>query len=171
MKQFLLSIVLLVATLILHPFIRHWVALAQLIPLLVIFWAWKLDPVQFIVTAMVGAFLNDIIVGDTLGFTALIWGILIFLTRTQIPWLEMYVYIFVSFIAFAGTVIYLTISRLAFMAHYRIWGWNLDLTSHIFLSALFNVLISLVIFPSLNVLYHIAREKPREADTLSHVHP
>lgn len=169
-RKIAFSLALLAGVLLFQSFLQENVKrifpLIQLTPVLLIFWAWKLESRDLIWLVCAGGLLSDFFVPDALGWGPVVMGITVLLTRTQTFLLKSYGVIFFAIVVFAATFVYLTLSRAAFLATYGYWSWNQYMNFTIFTASLFNALISPLCLWLLQKLY---REPKRRNVFLSNV--
>ncbi|MFZ5806777.1 MAG: hypothetical protein ACOY3I_06190 [Verrucomicrobiota bacterium] len=116
--------------------------LIQLMPILLVFWAWKLEAESVVWLVCAGGLMSDFLVPDALGWGPVVMGITILLARTQTFLLKSYGLFFFALVIFTATFLYLALSRLAFLVTYGYWSWDQRVNFTIFTAALFNALAS-----------------------------
>jgi hypothetical protein len=156
-RKIAFSLALLAGVVLVQPFLQESVKkifpLIQLIPVLLIFWAWKLEPRALIWLVCAGGLMSDFLTPDALGWGPVVMGITMLLARTQTFLLKSYGVFFFALVAFAATFVYLTLSRSVFLATYGYWSWNQYINFSIFTASLFNALVSPLLLWLLQRLY------------------
>lgn len=171
MNRFFVSMLILIPLILFQNVMAHFVGkffpLVNMIPILLVLWAWKLDMSTLVWVVCAGGVLRDFFVPDVVGFGPLTFAIVAFVARTQKTFLELYGYVFGMILVFTSTFLYLTIHRLAFLLRHEYWSWDLRLSSVLLMASLFNTLVSPFYFWALKPLY---REPSHQGILLSNVH-
>lgn len=140
------SLILLGVIFLFQPFLRgcfgSFLSLVHFVPIVLVFWAWKLDVQTLIWLICIGGLMGDFLVPDALGWGPVVMGMTVMLVRTQKFLLNNFGWTFFGVVVFAATFLYLGFSRLAFLVTQGYWSWGQDVSFAIVMASLFNTLLS-----------------------------
>lgn len=179
MRQLGYSCVLLAIVLSVQPWVREGLvtvgvpaplaALLDISPLLVLMWGWRLEHGVLGFHVVVCGLLRDGFVTDVMGFTPLIWGLLVLLVATQRTWLNSFQLFYAVPLAFVISVIGFFLQRLAYTLLHGGEVCSYELAMLMLAAALVNaVLLPLLLIP-LSGLYPRQVLNPPPGPVLRHV--
>lgn len=165
-----LSLVLVVICTLVNPLLRLWIPVANLVPILLVLWAWRLEPTPLMVTVFSASLLADFLVPEAFGLGPLLWGILIFVARSQHGLLISWGYLMAGVICFATTFLYLILGRLSYMLVNGLMTWPLDLFVQISAAALMNMIVGPLLILAVSPAYPVKRSHQASQPVWTHAH-
>jgi|GEM_PF-4377832 len=168
--RFLLSQLLVVVLLFANVPLRYYIPVANLTPILIVLWAWRLDSKSMAWTTFCGAVLADFVVPDAFGTAPIIWGVLLFIARSQYTLMMAFGYPVASVICFAISFLYIIAGRLVYMAANGTWSWTPELLLQIAMASLVNLFIAPVLYLILMPAYPVQRKTQTTKPFREHAH-
>jgi hypothetical protein len=120
--------------------LRDWIL--DLTPLLLVHGALRLTAAQLVFLMIGGGMLHDVMVPHAPGTGPLLWGVILFMIRSQLSWIRQGNWIVLILLGFVSTFLYLSLERVLFLAAHGFWQWNLDLSLKIVNASLLNALLA-----------------------------
>jgi hypothetical protein len=114
----------------------------DLVPLLLIYGALRLPAVQLVFLMIAGGMLHDLMVPHAPGTGPLLWGVILFMIRSQLDWIRQGNWIILILLGFVSTFLYLSLERVLFLAAHGYWSWDLDLSLKIVNASFLNALLA-----------------------------
>lgn len=150
--------------------LRYYVPAANLLPILIVLWTWRLDSTAMIWTTFFGSILADFIVPDAFGTAPVIWGSLLFISRSQYTLLMAWGYPIAAVICFAISFLYIIAGALVYMAFNSTWFFSLELFQQIAMASLVNLVLAPVLILLLVQAYPIQRKTQTTKPFWEHAH-
>ncbi len=119
---------------------RSW--LLGLTPVLLVYAALRAPDFALMMFVMVGGLLHDLLLLHYVGMGPLLWGLTVFLVRSQRSWLGMAHWALRPPIVFVASLFYMVGDRLFFLTYHGFWSWNFELSFSLIKISFFNALIS-----------------------------
>lgn len=137
----------------------HW--LPVFVPLLLVYFGVRAKPGLLLLFIFIGGLFHDLLVDHYFGAGPFVWGIVIFMVRSQRPYLEGGRWGGRVLVTFAGSFVYLVLDRLLFLVYHRFWSWDLDLSLHLVLLSGINSAISPFFVFLMDLLFERLEKKQR----------
>ncbi|MEM9400116.1 MAG: hypothetical protein AAF984_07890 [Verrucomicrobiota bacterium] len=154
MKYFLAMILAHGLTLTLQMIVRdiipfiNWLPL--FIPIFIVYISLNTSEHLLMPYIIIGGLINDLFTGSYLGFGPLLWGLIVFMTRSQRSYLEESIWIVKGALTFIISFAYIALDRLFFLIAHRFWSWDFDLCLHMILLSSINAFL---IFPAMAIMH------------------
>lgn len=122
-------------------------------PLILVYAAYRASDTGLAFFIVFTGMLHDFILSHYLGFGPLLWGVTIFLVRSQEELLEQGTWMTRIIMGFAAAFFYLCFDRVIFLLDRKAWIWDYELSFHIVLISIVNALMAPVVFWVLDRIY------------------
>ncbi|NJK92650.1 MAG: hypothetical protein HC904_12975 [Blastochloris sp.] len=166
----LLFCVMLYAQPLIPPLFGHDNWLLNLTPLLLTYSALRTHEFTLMLFIISGGLLHDLLLMNYVGMGPLLWGCVVFIVRSQRPWVEGGNSLFLILLTFVAAFSYLSLDRLFFLVSEGFWSWNLMLSVEILKLSTVNALLCLPFFWLLDRLPGSQLRNRRNARSASYAH-
>jgi len=123
---------------------KNW--LLGLTPVLLTYLGLRAGSLSLMLFILLGGLLHDLILMHYFGMGPLLWGLTVFLVRSQQPWIEGANWLMSVVICFAASFLYLCCDRIFFLLVQQYWSWDFELSLGILRLSGFNAAISVLVF-------------------------